>query len=359
MKLQKVITPFVALSFGLSAFPAQPAASQDRLVAALSYVMDYEFFDHFYTQTLDKDPKYSEIEAYVKENGGKPHTTIKLIEKGSGVATAYSDQIQYVPPAAYVPKAVAGFAFRDSSGQPARWRFTFAYPPSAQGSGLTTLPNEPNLKLVYRDSGTLSDAGSAVELSGKVNEVQVWKEISQPPYFVAYRGTYTEGAETTQLRTNLEKFEFSGLSEIKSGAQFQLTTAGGKARKLSVEGGADGLVIRQQPDENGISRELSLTSAAQGYAVRSLKVLDGAHSSTVTFSPALQLPTAGSDGPASEYQIVADKGHKLGNGSAHLTHTSDGTQLVWKVNAPNWAKNRTIVQTLSVFDQDVAVAMAR
>jgi hypothetical protein len=320
--------------------------------------MDYEYFDHFYTQDLAGNAKYSEIEAYVKENGGKPHTTVKLIEKASGSAVVYSDQIQYVPPTAYVPKAITGFAFRDNAGQPVRWRFTLAYPPSAQGSGLTTLPNDPNLKLIYRDSGSLSDAGSAVELGGKVDEVQVWKEISQPPYFVAYRGTYTEGAETTQLHTSLEKLEFTGLSGLKAGAQFQVVAASGKARKLSVESQANGLVIKQQPDENGISRELLLTSDAQGYAVRSLKVLDGSHYSTVTFTPALQL-SAVADGPASEFQIVADKNHKLGNGSAHLAHTANGSQLVWKVNSPSWAKNRTIVQTLTGSEQGVALAMAR
>jgi hypothetical protein len=362
MKLSKIITFAVILGLG-AAFAASPGAKSaspaDRLVVALSYIMDYQFFDHFYTQSLDGDAKYTEIQAYVKDSGGKPQTTIKLIEKGSGTATVYSDHIQYVPPAAYIPKAITGFAFRDRDGQPVRWRFTLAYPPSAQGSGLTVLPNDPTFKLIYRDSGSLSDADSAVELSGKVNTVQVWREISQPPYFVAYRGTYTEGAETTQLRTDLEKLEFTGASGLKSGAQFQLVTASGKSRQLSVETQPDGLLIKQLPDESGISRELLVTSDAQGYGVRSLKVIDGSHSATVKFTPALRLPAAGFDGPSSEFQIVADKSHKLGNGAAHLSPKVGGAQLVWKVSSPGWAKNRTIVQTLAVSDQGVAIAMAR
>jgi hypothetical protein len=358
MRIQKLIAPFVVLGLGAVSFQAAPQDSPDRLVAALSYIMDYEFFDHFYTQDLVGDAKYSEIQAYVKDKDGKPQTSIKLIDKATGAATTYSDQVQYVPPTAYVPKANIGFAFRDNNGQPVRWRFTLAYPPSAQGEGLTILPNSPSFKLIYRDSGSLSDAGSAVELGGKVNEVQVWKEISQPPYFIAYRGTYTEGSETTQLRTDLEKLEFTGLSTLKAGSQFQLVSGNGRSRKQVVESESDGLVIKQLADESGITRELRLAADAQGYAVRSLKVIDGPHSSTVTFKPALHLPSSTSEGPASEFEIVAGK-HKLGNGSAHLVRTADGAQLVWKVNSPNWAKNRTIVQNLTVSGQGVAIAMAR
>ncbi len=374
MRLNRAFTISVLSGLGALMFGAPtaigPTASADRLVAAVPYVIDYEFFDHLYTQTLSRDAKYAEIEAYVKERGGKPLVTIRLIEKGSGNADIYTDspsdsngtktvQIQYAPPKAYMPGGTANFAFPDLAGQAVRWRFVMAYPPSAQGSGLNELPGDTNLKLVYRNLGTLSDAGSAVELTGKVNEVQMWKEISQPPYFVAYRGTYTAGAHVVQLQADPQKLKLSGFSALKPGAKFAVLTASGATRQLAVQGTGDNLVIAQESDEHGVSRELSFAADSQGYSIRALKVTDGSHSSTVTFTPALRLTASSPDGPPSDFQIAVDKNRKLGNGSVHFSYTQEGAHLVWKTAAPAWAKGRTVVQNLTVSDQGLTIAKAR
>lgn len=362
MRLNRVITIGVfsglsALIFGAPAVLG-PAASVDRLVAAVPFVLDYQFFDHYYTETLAGDAKYSEIEAYVKENGGKPRTTVKLIEKG-GNAETYN-QIQYVAPKAYMPGGTAGFAFLDQAGQPVRWRFVIAYPPSAQGSGLSELPNETNLKLVYRNLGTLSDSGSAVELSGKVNQVQVWKEISQPPYFVAYRATYTAGAHMTELHAKLETLNFAGFSALKAGAQFTVSAADGASRQLAVQSQGDALLVAQKADDNGVSRQLAFVADGQGGgSIRYLAVGDGAHSATVTFTPPLRLSASAGEGSPSEFQISVDKKNKLANGTVRFTYAADGAHLTWKVASPSWAKGRTLVQNLTASDHGVTIAMAR
>jgi hypothetical protein len=374
MRLDRLITLSALSGLGALIFGAPaamgPGASADRLVAAVPYVLDYEFFDHLYTQTLSGDAKYGEIEAYVKESGGKPRTIIKLVEKGSGNTEVYTDspsgpngakvsQIQYAAPKSFMPNEKAGFAFQDQAGQPVRWRFVFAYPPSAQGSGLNDLPNDSNLTLVFRNSGTLSNAGSAVELSGKVNEVQVWKEISQPPFFVAYRGTYTAGAHVTQLHADVEKLRVGGLSALKPGAKFEIVTASGKTRRLTVQGQGDNFTIGQEADESGVSRELSVAADAQGYSVRYLKIADGSHYSTVTFTPPLRVSASAAEGNPSEFQISVDKNRKLSNGNVRFGYTAEGAHLVWKVASPSWAKGRTVVQNLTVSEQGVTIAKAR
>ncbi len=358
MKFRSILNPLLIVGLGACAIAAVEIgspASTERLVPVFAYVLDYQFYDHWYTEDLSKDSKYSVIEAYVKDNGGNPRTTIKLVDRSSGNASYYSQNVQYSAPKQYIPSAQAGFALRDKDGAALRWRFVLAYPPSAQGSGLTVLPNEKDLKLFYRESGSLGDASSAVEVNGKVDAVQEWKEISQPPFFVAYRATYTEGAEAAELRTEIEKLNFSSAPRLRAGARFQASTASGKTRRFAVDSGSGALLIRQETDENQISRELIVEADGAGYRIRQLKVQDGAHQATVLFEPSLPV----TDGASADFKITAEKNRRLADGRAQLTRKDGSLQLTWKVNSPNWAKKRTLVQTLSAGEAPVAVAQSR
>ncbi len=348
-----LVTCLAAKVIGAAENPA--LGLTERLVPAFSNVLNYQFFDHWYTEDLAKDSKYSLIEAYVKDRGGNSRATIKLVERGSGNVTYYSNNVQYAAPAQYIPSAQTNFALRDKDGTAVRWRFVLAYPPSGQGSGLTMLPNEKDLRLVYRQSGSLSDSNSAVEVNGKVDPVQEWKEISQPPFFVAYRATYTEGAEAAELRTEVEKLSYTKTPQLQAGSRFEAATASGKTRRFSVEGSNGALLIKQEADENGVTRELTVEGSGGGYRIRQLKLQDGPHQATIHFVPALAV----ADGATAEFKISGEKNRRLADGRAQISRKDGALQLIWKVESPNWAKKRTIVQNLSVSEAAVAVAQRR
>ena len=90
-----------------------------------------------------------------------------------------------------------GVGFRDKHGQPVIWRFIPANSrPSERGCGPHLVGTMPGLHLRFSARGTAAGAGTAVQIGTKVHEAEPWPQISAPPYFVAYRGSYVHGMDS-------------------------------------------------------------------------------------------------------------------------------------------------------------------
>src|SRR5262245_5447392 len=83
---------------------------EKRLLPTLLYVLDYSYFDHYFTQTLNNNSTYREIEAYVKKEGGTARSSIRLVGHDAAKSVTWADpraaaasgarpaQIQYAAP---------------------------------------------------------------------------------------------------------------------------------------------------------------------------------------------------------------------------------------------------------------------
>ena len=76
------------------------------------------------------------------------------------------------------------------------FRFVQGSDISEQGSGLQPIPDAPVPVFAYRELGAIAGEGTALKVGNAVSTAEVWKEISHPPYFVAYRGAITNSAHT-------------------------------------------------------------------------------------------------------------------------------------------------------------------
>jgi hypothetical protein len=246
-----------------------------------------------------------------------------------------------------------GFGFRDKHGQAVLWRFIPASSPSELGAGLTPLPNVPGLRLEYRDIGTLAGAGTAVQIGDRVSEAAPWPEVSHPPYFVAYRGSFTEGRHIGVLLPGTEKWRVTSWpKELREGAQWTLVNERGLERILQIRShDKDELVISQVGAESYNSGVASLTVRVtnRGFALRSLLTTSGTQAMRVTFNPELNLETNVPSQPPAEVAFQIDQGEhkKVALGSVLVEKQENVIRLRWQPKTPDWAKSQALLGTIT------------
>ena len=115
------------------------------------------------------------------------------IAKRSG-ANAYLTTMQLDRPANAGKDATYLLRFVDHAGQPVSWQFIQGSDISERGGGSSPAGIEPPV-LVYRERSAVAGEGSALKIGNTVSVADVWTEISQPPYFVAYHGALSENVD--------------------------------------------------------------------------------------------------------------------------------------------------------------------
>lgn len=252
--------------------------------------------------------------------------------------------------------ATYGFGFRDRHERAILWRFTPASRPSERGAGLIPLSSVPGLRLEYSDLGTTAGAGTAAQIAGRVSEAEPWTEISAPPYFVAYRGSHSEGRHMGALLTGTESWRVtaspavSSTNDLREGASWTLKEAGGRERTLRVTARrADEAVITEAVSgANSPSLELRARVAPEGFALREFRIARGGRHLRITFTPELALsdPATGGGRRTADFAIDAGDHKRIAHGTVTIEKQNGALILRWSPRAPDWAKSRTLVGTV-------------
>ncbi len=372
-----ILLPALLLAASTVTHPPTNANLTLEGISVISLMMRYEYFPHYYAQTLNDSPQYSQIEAMIDDSAKDNASRIVLTEKSTGKPVyfannqalvdaltragnrAYASPIDIKNPQQTIQKATAGFALRDDKGQPVRWRFVYAYSSSAMGSGLTPLPTVPGLTLQYRTEGSVAAEGSAVEVADKVSYAQVWKEISAPPYFVAYRGYSGEGFHEGRFATVDQKWQVTNVpADLSTGAKWDILDNSGKHQTFTVtKAGKEEVVLSTLLPDSQTTLESTLEPSGSGQKLRSLRASQKGHSMLVSCRPSLALNEENSK-PV-EFQIDLDKNKKVAHGTVEQIKSSDGYHLVWKFKGPDWAKARTLDEVVKATPAEVSLRVTQ
>jgi len=238
------------------------------------------------------------------------------------------------------------FSFTDERGQAVRWRFTLAAPVSERGAGLTTQEEGAGLLLIYRELGTAAGEGTATQIGDKLSEAEPWPEISAPPYFVAYRGAYSEGIGVGALLPGQESWRVTAApKDLKEGAQWTLADDRARTRQLRVTAiRGDELTIQ----ETGQSLTIQARRTGAGFGLRSITLTSRSKTMRISFTPELD-PVAGS-AAAVNFQIDQNGHNKIAHGSVTVEKRAAAASLRWMFKAPDWAKSRVLNSTVTMSD---------
>lgn len=242
--------------------------------------------------------------------------------------------------------ATATVRFTMADGKPLEWRFVQGSEVSEQGSGLTPLPAAPVPIFAYREQGALAGEGTALKIGEVVSTAEVWKEISHPPQFVAYRGAMTTSAHTIVLLKGKETWKIvSTPASLAAGSSWEMDDDRGDHRTLKIDkvDGAHYVLSGTDRFHPSVRCTLEATRAGDGWSVERVRyapVKDGdKHFVTLQFATPLSAATT-----ASNLDIVVGKKAKIATASMTLSGDAANRTETVKLLTPAWAAGKQLTE---------------
>lgn len=375
---KKISVVFITLvfltgtSFTIEGQSPQSTTANTFAPPVVPLLFEYEFAPLYFSQWELDDPNYSRITAIVTEGEG-PVCVVILAEKSSGRQVYYSNSeakvtalkrfgktVHKTPIDFRVAKNVGqpstyGLGFRDVQGRAILWRFIPATRPSERGAGLTPLAAVPGLRLDYSELGTTAGAGTAVQIGDRVSEAHAWPEISAPPYFVAFRGSHSEGRHLGSLYLGTERWHVlstpnvSTATELREGALWKLREANGRELSLRVTARRGDEVTITETDESAAglaTLEMQARVTPQGFAIREIRRTMGKRTMRIAFTPELNLGNVATTPAELAFEIDEGDHRRVTHGIVTTEVQTGVLRLRWTPRAPAWAKSQGLLSTI-------------
>ena len=276
------------------------------------------------------------------------------IDKRSG-AEAYLTTMQFDRPANEGKGATYMLRFVDHAGQPVSWQFIQGSDISERGGGSSPAGVEPPV-LVYRTRSAVAGEGTALKIGNAVSVADVWTEISQPPYFVAYRGAVSQDVDIAVFTGPGQQWTTtSAAKSLTADAEWKLKAEDGLERTLHVQTvNGDHATILDKDDHfpgRTVTIDAALTNGA--WSIEKLHYSgsgeDGNQGMTISFAP-------GASGGATPSKFEMLAGHKTRIASGTVHGDAEQPRVAWEFKDPQWLKGKTAWVNSAVVNQKPAAA---
>jgi hypothetical protein len=332
----------------------------------------YRHWPEQFVQWVGAELPYTMLEFYVDPgSGATPLYEVVLTERASGKRVHYSNQQEMVDldkrsgAEAYLTKmqldrpanvgtgATYLLRFVDSKGEPVSWQFIQGSDISERGGGMSPAGLEPPV-LVYRARSAVAGEGTALKIGNAVSVADVWTEISQPPYFIAFRGAVSQDVEIAVFAGAGQQWTTTtGPKALAVGAEWKLKGQDGVGCTLRVQALAGSHATILDNDDHLPGRtiviEADWTNGAWSidkmhYAAAGADANQGL---TISFSPG-----ASAAGVQSKFEVIAGRKTRIASGTVH----GDAAQprVGWEFKDPAWLRGKTAWVNSAVLDQKPA-----
>jgi hypothetical protein len=319
-------------------------------------IINYDYETQYFMQWIANCPQYSLISASVSK--GEPQTIqMVLTETTTGRRNYYSNsdskvkllkqaglnahlvRIDFKTGQDNDDRPVFAFGFPDEHGIPIRWGFVANGPSSNRGAGPRVQAVNGGVLVSYNELGTTAAPGALVQIGAKSYQVEEWPEISKPPYFIGYRGTYSEGIALGVLLKGAENWQIqSAPTSLSEGARWTLVDDRKFVRTLQVASRrGDELIISELVDKASFGSGIEMTVKLDGnhFALKSISQKAGVNSLRMSFVPELRLSAEQSAVTEHTFQIDENSHQKVLQGAATLEVLNGNLVLKLKPKAAN------------------------
>ena len=369
------LAPATAFLHAQTPAPAPATAPATIAPPMLPLLTNYTYWPVQFVQWVGTELPYSMIELDVDSNSKHPLLYVTLTERATGKRIHYTDNdglvasatamgeeahktaLAFEPADAETNGSITTVRFTMADGKPLQWRFVQGSDVSEQGSGLSPLPTAKIPIFAYREQAAVAGEGTALQIGDAVSTASVWTEISQPPYFVAYRGALSESAHTLVFTPGKESWTInSAPAALTPGATWELDEEHGNHRSLHIDkvDGAHITVTSTDRFQPSIHCILEATRVGDGWSldrVRFAPVRGGEkHFLALQFATPLSSTTDNA-------QLALFAGKKpMAAGSVAGTGSSSERTESLSFTSPAWLNGKTLVEQDTVTGKSVALS---
>jgi hypothetical protein len=327
-----------------------------------------------FVQWIGPELPYTMIELYVDPAGGAaPLYDAVLTERSTGKrvhyanrqqmvdidkrsgAEAYLTTMQFDRPANEGKDATYLLRFVDHANQPVSWQFIQGSDMSERGGGSSPAGVEPPV-LVYRSRSAVAGEGAALKIGNTVSVADVWTEISQPPYFVAYRGAVSQDVDIAVFAVPGQQWTTTSAPKILTAdTEWKLKAQDGMERSLQVQTVTGDHATILDKDDHFPGRTVTIDAAFTNgaWSIEKLHYTaageDPNQGLTISFAPG-----ASGGGAPSKFEVLA--GHKTRIASGTVHGDAEQQRVAWEFKDPQWLKGKTAWVNSAVVSQKPAAA---
>ena len=353
------------------ALHAQAPASTTIAPPLLPLMTNYRYWPVQFVQFVGAELPYAMIELDVDPNGKHPLLHVVLTDRATGKRVHYAETdallasatalgeethkatLAFEPADTDTTGSISTLRFTMADGKPLQWRFVQGSDISEQGSGLTPLADSKIPIFAYREQAAVAGEGTALQVGDTVSTASVWTEISQPPYFVAYRGAESDSAHTLVFLPGQETWTVaSAPSALTAGATWELDEAKGNHRSIHIDK-VDGTHITATATDRfapGVYCRLEANRTGDTWAITGVRfapVKDGEkHFLALNFATPLSAAAE-----STKFTLQAGK-KPIANGS--LAASADHSETLSFSN-PAWLNGKNLVTQASVNGKEISL----
>jgi hypothetical protein len=351
------------------AVAAQTIAPQAIVPPVSGLMVSYRYWPEQFVQWTGPEVPYTMVELDTDDNNGHPLYDVILTDRSTGKrihyanqpqlvaiakatdGEAYLAQIQFDRPENETSGATFDLRFSMQDGTPVEWRFIQGSDILQQGGGLTPLPDVKVPVFAYREESAVAGEGTAIVIGNKTSVAELWKEISRPPHFIAYRGALTHSATTAVLGAGKEDWKItSAPTALTQGATWQLTQESGRSITLKIEKATAPHYIISVANNPMVKQTIEASYDGMNWSISQIKyapIKAEDHGLTFQFTPAF-----GSTETSTADLII---GKKTKIASATLLGTPLKYQLSMK--SPDWTKGKQLGASNTITGDTVTLAV--
>jgi hypothetical protein len=276
------------------------------------------------------------------------------IDKRSG-AEAYLATMQLDRPASAGKDATYLLRFVDHAGEPVSWQFIQGSDITERGGGSSPAGIDPPV-LMYRERSAVAGEGAAVKIGNKVSVADVWTEISQPPYFVAYHGAMSQNVDIAVFAGAGQQWtSVSAPKSLAVGAEWKMKAHDGLGCTLRVQSltGDHATIVDSDDHLPGRTVTIEGTWNNGAWSIEKLHYAaaeaDANQGLTISF-----VPGANATGAPSKLEVTAGKKTRIASGVVHDDQAQP--RVGWEFKDPQWLRGKTAWVDSAVVSQKPATA---
>jgi hypothetical protein len=335
----------------------------------------YRHWPEQFVQWIGTELPYTMIELYVDPAGTTPLYEAVLTERTTGKRIHYANQQEMVDvdkrsgaqaylanmqldrPANVATGATYLLRFVDQAGEPVTWQFIQGSDISERGGGSSPAGVEPPV-LMYRGRSAVAGEGSALKIGKAVSVADVWPEISQPPYIVAYHGALSENVDIAVFAGAGQQWTTASAPKtLAVGAEWKLKARDGLGCTLRVQSIAGDRVTILDNDDHLPGRTVAIEATWTNNAWSIDKMhysaagADANEGVTIAFTPG-----ATAAGAPSKFEVIAGHKTRIASGTVHGDPTQ--ARVGWEFKDPDRLRGKTAWVNSAVVSQRPAGAEA-